>query len=354
MKIELQADELLSCVSEVAKVINGKISIGVMNGVRITSTASTVTVSASNMEQWLSCEMPVEAAQPGDYVASPRLLTAALASMGKAKIEVTCDGKKLTIKEGKNVANIPVIDPKGWVEVPSSQTFVPVLQLTAPVVADMMWVAKAVCTDGTRINISGVHVSPRDGMIAASDGKRAHCAEVAVTDAPSLTIPNDTLGRLREIAGKAESPMLEVSQSMMRIVAGGWTFVSKVIDTNWPLATLKRMMVWNGLKNTAKMSRDQMLACIKSVTAFDTEFSAIGITCEALGVRVTCASNDGDVERWVDGGGSCEFRVSGKLMSELISGGGEEIEIRNEDKDSPIAMKCGGRHGVVMPMKLNK
>jgi DNA polymerase-3 subunit beta len=357
MKASVKPKALADVIDACAGIQKAKTTLPVLNAIRLTVvTADKLTVEASNLDQWLTGSAVCEAGEQGSLCVGAKMLSMALRAFGTESVNLTLNEQVLTLSQGKSSAKLPVLDGKEWPELPKLE-LKPLFELEdcAAFGADLEWVGKSVSTEESRYALMSIHMRLMDGFMVASDGRRAHKATIP-QGVGVLNLPGACASWIVKLLAGAKTAELLSCGTFMMLKAGNWSFMTRLMEVEWPWAGASRFFEWESAKPESTFSRAELEGAVRSVKGFAGKSSSVKIACEAMGAIVSAGGEEdaGRMEKWIGGGGEISFKLDHAYLLDLISGGAEELKLRMADDMSPVQILNGGRHGVVMPMRGGK
>ncbi len=360
MRFDIEATRLAAAVTQ-AKAWSGPGNISpVLAGLRLTATADSLTVCATDTERWYEQRLALEVGEAGDLVVDAERF-AAIVSQMTGTVAVYSLAHRLRLMTDLAKAEVGALEAAQWPEVPAAPAGEP---LDAPQWEDMLRrVIPAASLDDGRANLVGVHFR-REGerqVLEATDGHRAHLAWRDVSGPDGIILGLADARRIAKILSTATEVRWAVVDGIFWLRCDGLTIGCRLIAGDFP--EIKQVMPKrDAAKCVATVNTDELVAALKFVGQAHTD------TKKGKGVRVEV--RDGEVELSAHSeAGECrqvvpaDMRGSsgtvGVAVSYLIDAAqacGDRVEIGLGDETAPVrvdpALDTVNATCVVMPMRL--
>jgi DNA polymerase-3 subunit beta len=244
VKISLLTSQLLAQLQVVTRVASTRSAVRVLAGVKISATADTVELLATDIEMGLRVPLEAEIARPGGAVLPARLLLDVARSLPgeRVSLELRSAEQDVELISGsatfrlrtlrlEDFPELPVAAPEDRIELPT-ETFV----------HTVAQVARSASRDETRPVLTGILISASDRELTmvATDSyrlsvKRAQL-ESALQGSFEANVPARALQELSRIAQAGDGQQLTVSIGQSQIVfeLDGIALSSRLLDGQFP------------------------------------------------------------------------------------------------------------------------
>ncbi len=229
---------LHEALRELVRIQDRKPTLDVLNTVKIEATQGNVTLTTSNLDQWLSAEIPGE----GELaVCIPAKVLQGLtkpenkADDGEVVIEVLDEETVTIVVDGlkTQLKTEPVED----FPLPSTEDFDLVAMWPAkPFMESLAFVAPVASDDFSRPHLASVCLGEKDNgqRVCACDGHRLHTAPSPSILPEPILLPIKAATALQRILKGAQDVIIARSDDRVKMKAGQFTLESKVVDAVFP------------------------------------------------------------------------------------------------------------------------
>ncbi|MCP4607040.1 MAG: DNA polymerase III subunit beta [Proteobacteria bacterium] len=231
MKLNQRA--LHEALTQLVRIMDRKPTLEILSTVKLMATHGKVTVTSTNLDQWLSTEIPGEgelticiAAKVLKDLTKPE----SKGDNGDVTIEVL-DEKTITLTVDGLTTQLKT-EPVEEFPLPSTDTFNLVAMWPAKPFADSLGFCVPVASDDPcRPHINAVCL---DECLAATDGHRLHVATIEHPLTDPLLIPIRAAQALQRVLKNSKDIIIAKSDDRVKMKAGSWTLESKVTQETYP------------------------------------------------------------------------------------------------------------------------
>jgi DNA polymerase III subunit beta len=232
--MKTQKRPLHSALQILNKVVDNKSSLQALSYVKLAATRGTVTLTATNMDQRLTTEIPGE----GELIVCvPAKTFMSLVKPENKKddgeVEITVLDETTVIVTVDNfkthMTTIPVED---FPEENTDDFNLLALWPAKPLLESLTHVLPAASNDPTRPHICCV--SLEDERICCTDGHRLHTAKLPTQLSSQILIPVPAAKTLQRVLKNADSVVIARSEDRLKIRAGQFTLETKLVDATFP------------------------------------------------------------------------------------------------------------------------
>lgn len=272
MKIKVTQENLNKALGLVARVANTRGTLPILSNVLLKIEDNRLSVSATNLDIAISCQLGAQVQTEGSLTVPARLLQDFINGLPSGVIELEQEDQrlKLTTSSYKSVINgqsaeefpvMPAIEGgSAW-------------NISAPLLKKaLQQVVLAASNDESRPVLTGVYFHTVDGVlyIAATDSYRlAEKRLVAVTEDVKLLIPATALQDVLRIINDFEGDMQVVhDDQQVQFRAGDVELVARLIEGNYPDY---RKLIPATFATTATIARSELVNITKVSSLFARE-----------------------------------------------------------------------------------
>lgn len=352
MRINKRA--LHEALSILVRVIDKKSTVAALQHLKLAAYQGTVSLTATNLEQTVSCEIPGE----GELtVCLPARILSKIVKPESKKDDGFVD---ISIVDNTAVVNVDGIttklipaDVQDFPQGQEQEWNLVALWPSKPLIESLEFVLPAASNDETRPHICCVSLN--ENQIATTDGHRLHCSLTPSPLTEQLLLPVPSAQILQHILKNAEHVVIAKSEDRLKMKVGPWTLETKLTDAVFPPV-------------------DQVVPKTHAVSlsvdskAFSKALKRIGALSNSRGVKmvvngaITLESSDPDVGEVsvqvqpLENDHCGEDIVAGFNMAYLLDAIGKDadkVQIQMNGPLDPLRIDLeGGRVGVVMPMRV--
>jgi len=245
MKVSCLQENLAKGLSIVGRAVATRSTLPVLANILISTDASRLKLSATNLEVGINCWVGAKVDQEGAVTVPARLLADFVNSLPNERIDLTLITRTqtLNVKCGRYEANIKGIDAQEFplILIPEEDHRVKIDPGLLCTMIDQ--VAFAAASDESRPVLTGVLAEVNeDGLtFAAADGYRLSLRSVELADAPeqpmSAIIPARALQELRRISGDEQEPvemLIAPSRNQVFFHLQNVDLVSQLVEGQFP------------------------------------------------------------------------------------------------------------------------
>jgi len=355
MKLTIARQDLARVLTNVGRVVEARTTIPILSNVKLSAVLGQLRVTGTDLDIVATDAAPAEVTAEGDICVSAKLL-ADIAKKAGGDVTMSLDGGKLVVTSGKSKFSLQTLPADTFPDLAEGKydaTFeIDLAALFAPTTF-------AISTEETRWYLNGVFFKG-DGSkftAVATDGHRLskHVRDVGEDTFDSFTgiiVPRKTVSVLPK-----STVNLSVSDSKIRVVAGDFVLVSKLVDGTFP--DYERVIPKdNDLVVT--VDRDALLKASDRVATISGERGkAVKLSISPGLIKLTVSNpENGDAEDEVPAecnGEPVDIGFNAAYLRELLSVlPSGEVKLSLRDGGSPTVV-TGGAEAltlVLMPMRV--
>lgn len=339
MRVTCSQESLHRALGAAGRAVATKSTLPILGNVLLEASGDTLTISATNLEFGIACEINATVSQPGRTTLQARVLSDFVANLPAGEVELAQDQNPLLtlVRSGQSQAHLRGIDADDFPPLMSAIEGGVTLTLDPAVLREAIaHVVFAAATDDSRPVLAGVQLDARDTSLtlSAADGFRMSLRRIAL-DAPAtepltIIVPAKALQELSRVlaeAGDQITVQVTPNQSQMLVTAPGVRFSTRLIDGAFP--DLKQVVPkqWN---TRTVVRRETLLEATKRAAIFartnnDVVRMAMAPATDGLDMgRVTITANaadTGDNQDDVDAsveGGEVQIAFNGRYLSDVL------------------------------------
>ena len=366
MKFEALRDTLLKPVQAVAGVVERRQTMPILANVLLTVSDKTLSVTATDLEVELVCEVEVDVKEKGEVtVPARKLLDICRALPEGAKVSLSLERDRVTVKSGRSrflLATLPAAEFPAVEDIKSQRSVNLVQKKLRELIEQTQF---SMAQQDVRYYLNGLlfELSPKRIRAVATDGHRlAMCdldADVADLPAQQVIVPRKGVLELQRLLTDSEEPAkVSFGSNHVRVELPGLRFTSKLIDGRFP--DYERVVPKAGDKDI--IADRQVLRDALGRTAILSNEKYRGVRLQLAANRLKVMAHNPEQEEAEDEvevkyqGAELEigFNVS-YLMDALSAIHGEQVRITLTDSNSSCLIRQPENdicRYVVMPMRL--
>ncbi|MCL2846210.1 MAG: DNA polymerase III subunit beta [Firmicutes bacterium] len=236
MKLTVDGLDLAEAVATVARAANAKAINPVLEGIKLTATKDTLTLSATDLEIFLQKTIRADIKQQGTVIVPGRLFAEYVRKLDKSSLSITSDGQTVVIKHADNICNFQCLPAD---EYPSiiNLTEEPYFSIKSEALRDLIS-KTTICTsqDDSRPVLKGVLFELYKDTLTgvALDGFRMAKVEKSIAnykDAGKIIVPARSLDEVRKLLSDDNGEVnVVVENKFLQISVGNTIMATRLID----------------------------------------------------------------------------------------------------------------------------
>ena len=349
----------------------GHSNMQVLNCVLLEFAAGKLRVSGTNLDNYVTTEVPAETAGDVKIAINYAILKAFVSKCASEFMMAEVKGMTLHLSDIVNKTRIMGIKHEEFVPTPDSATAVSILEIQAKqlvkVLGEMLPCASI---DETRYILNGVCLDmakkAANPVVVATDGRRLSRTLLLADKTHAhgrFIIPSKTVEALMQ--GLPEGATVELlsssnaSRMLARSSSGGFTYGAafKLVDGNFPNWN---QVVPKGDRPSFTIDREEFLAALARVSVLVTEKSnSVKLTFGPEVLRLNTAAVDyGDgaepVSVKTNHGKEIRVAINPEFLRSILAAWSDDTVIfQVNDELSPLTITAGDKLAVVMPVRLS-
>jgi DNA polymerase III subunit beta len=379
VKLTCTRENLYQGLSIVSRISTKNVNLPILNNVLLQADEKGLTLSSTNLELAISCQIRSKVDQEGDYTVPSKLFFDYVNLLPNERVEMDLVDAALRVSCGSSKTKLKGIPSSEFPPIPpaqGNQTYSISVSEFQKALSEVLFAA---ATNESRPELAGVYLAfhhPGTGggtlVLAATDSYRlAECISTVSSgsnEPKEVIVPQRTLAEVNRILSVFKddvdaSPTVEINVSDAQIVFryGTVEVTSRVIEGKYPNY---RQIIPTSTKTQAVINRAEFVQAIKTASLFSRQ----GL----FDVRLMLSSTDGSVKLLATDSarGENEEEISAEITGDdnvitlnyryLLDGvnamKSEKIQLEVTDGASPCLLKAVGMPDeryqyVVMPIR---
>lgn len=237
MLFTVEREKLLEAVTHLSRIVSGKTSLPVLEGILISAEQGKVTLISYNLEMGLKKEIYAKTETAGDIVINAKILGDILRRLDGMSVEISTDDRLMChIKSNTAVFDIMGMAATDFPEMPSVAETNPVI-LKGETIKDMVrqTIFAVAASEGSRPVLTGVNITIKNGNLTfvAIDGFRLAIRrkKINLDGEISIIISGKSISEVvKLIADDDEDTEIYIGKNLISFKISGYTFISRLID----------------------------------------------------------------------------------------------------------------------------
>lgn len=242
MKLIIEREQLLKPLQMIIGVVERRQTLPILSNVLMVVHSHQLSLTASDLEVELSARHVLrEPAQAGRITVAGRKLMDICRSLAEdALIELNFDDKNLLIKSGRSRFNLAVLPAEDFPRVEEEAGLFEFTLTQQDLLKLLSTTHFAMAQQDVRYYLNGLLLQAGRDFIrtVATDGHRLAmrtCQDKQFDDSQQVIIPRKGVMELIKLLGNTEEKLtITVTPSHIKVDANSFTFISKLIDENFP------------------------------------------------------------------------------------------------------------------------
>lgn len=370
MKIEINMAALKGALAKVGLAVQARAPISVLSHVMLSAEGSTLTMRGTDLDVGVEVDVDCTVHEGGEMTLPYDRLRNAVSNRDEAVCIESADTDK-SIRAKISVGSFrhmvpclrvddfpPISAPKKGKGMQYGKGSLDAELLDRGVESVRVFASN----EANRALMCGVNFECADGklMLTATDGRRmARYLIHSAVELPRLTLPARSAEILARLLPEEGQVTVEADERMMRFDCGDCTFVSKLVEGNFPNAG---QIIKQALDSASEWTE---LDCAAAKFALDrvgqiTEGGAVRMECTGGALTVTSARSDAAEEASdslaAEGEGFALLEINSHYVSAaMLSAPADKVRVASRDAQSPFVLQNadGTWLAVVMPLRLS-
>ena len=299
MFFSVERSSLLDVVSRLQRVVGGKTSMPVLEGILISAEQGKISLAAYNLEMGLRKEIYAKCEEEGDIVINARLLADILRRMDGLQVEISADDKlNCHIKSGEATFDIMGMASVDFPEMPSVDEGKK-LSVDGHTLSEMVKgsVFSAAQFEGAKPILTGISVTVNDGIMqfVAIDGYRLAIRRQKINSSEILDfiISSRAIGEAVKLIDEQTAGIeITVGPRLISFTIGGYIFISRLLEGEF--VNFEKTIPAEHNQSILVNTRD-LINTIERVSLLISDSFSTPVRCyfNAHSVLFTCASSMG-------------------------------------------------------------
>jgi len=339
-------------------------ALPILRSVRLEAANDVLTLTATDLDQRLTAELPAETPQPLTACLPAKMLATVVkpdckADNGSVEIEpVGNDVFAVTLDDvTTRLFGLPPDDFPAVLGPANLDWIMAAVWPAEPLCESLSFILPAISRDETRPVLNGAYFT--GDAIAATDGHRLHKAPLPGLLAEKMVVPRAACETLHRLLADADQVVMARAEEHLRLRVGCWTLETRLIDGEFP-----------DIKHVIPARRGLPLKLTLDTKVFDKALARISKLSSDGRLKVTVNGNV-TLATWDAEHGEAEIEVpaaasnhkksndfvtgfDGGYLRDALKAGEELVDVGfSWDPVLPMRMDGGdGRVAVVMPMRV--
>jgi DNA polymerase-3 subunit beta len=281
MQLSISRADLSRVMTNVGRVVEARNTIPILSSVLLTASDGRLTISGTDLDIMATASTDADVSTPGAICVDAKLLGDIVKKAGDSDVTMSLAGDKLTVKSGRSKFTLQTLPADDFPDLKDddfkTEFEIDLAALFAPC-------AFAISNEEVRYYLNGVFFIADDGFMTAvaTDGHRlARHRQPSTESFTGVIVPRKTVGMLPK-----GIVTVAVSETKIRIRAGDFLLVSKLIDGTYPdyervvpksndkLITVDRDAILKAADRVASISSERGRAVKLSIAPGSVELSA--------------------------------------------------------------------------------
>lgn len=322
MKFRISKDDLLSAINTVSKGMSSRATLPILSGILLeTNDQGKLIFQATDLEIAIKHSTQANIEEPGRCVVPGKLFSDIVKSLPDASIEIESKDRQTQIKCMESSFTLSSLDASDFPYFPEVDPSTTIVLPSAELADAVRCVGRAVSKDESRIILTGIYFSVKDGEVtlAATDSYRLAVAKLKapnsnVADFQAI-VPGKTFEEVCRLALSSEAVSIGFSDNQVLIQFGETTFVSRKIEGTYPNY---QQLIPVDHEVSIQANTQDLITSIKRVAILAQSHTPISFNFSMESQNVTISANTADV------GGASE------IVSAEVDGPSMEIAFNHQ------------------------
>lgn len=366
MKFRISKDNLLEAINAVSKGMSSRSTLPILSGILIETTEQGKLVfQTTDLEISIKHATSANIEEPGRCVVPGKVFNNIVKSLPDASIEISSKDDQTHISCQSASFSLSSLNPADFPYFPQVDPSMTIVLDPTEFAEAVRCVSRAVSKDESRITLTGVHFSFKDGVVtlAATDSYRLAVAEIHApqTDVEefSAIIPGKTLDEVSHLSLSSDSISIGFSENQVIVQFGETVFVSRKIEGTYPEY---RKLIPADHQVSIQVDTQALITSIKRVAILAQSHTPIRFQFSAENQSVTISANTADlggasdeISAEVDGP-STEIAFNHQYILDGLNMIKGDVMIELQTSVKPGILKSADKEGflyLAMPVRLS-
>lgn len=237
MKIKVKTANLAPALAMVSKFVPKKASNLILSGILLNASVNQLTLSATDLEQGIRLTVPANCDGQETFLA-PVTLAGLVDRRDADDLELSVEGRKLTLHAGRGKSTLQLMDPSSYPEQPKS-TADPVKfsMLTSDLLRALERTLPVLLPNDSRPFLSGVNLSAKGGelrIVGTDINRLAVVTSKTDCEGINLIVPGRLLKEVKGFVGEFHQTEFTVGDRIVEISSPVGTIYTRLIQGTFP------------------------------------------------------------------------------------------------------------------------
>lgn len=368
MQFEVEKATLLKALSSVNGAVEKKNTIPVLQNVKVSAQNGKIMLYATDMDILVTSSFEAKMESNGETTVPAQMFYDIVRKIpDKKPIKINQENpNSLQIVSGKSKYNLPCIDSSEFPSLNEGEIGEEI-EIDCTELAKMIDKTRfAISSDETRYYLNGLFLQSKavdDGFelrCAATDGHRLAVSKLKsdkLKSAFGVILPKKSVNEIKRIIDNSDNVKIAVSSSKIKIIADKTTFLSKLIDGDFP--DYEKVLP-KGNNQIATVNKKALFECVDRVaTVASDKHRSVKMTVDADKITLQINAGDGSyAHEEVDAkysGDKIEIGFNSRYLLDVIGQvDKEELFIKFKDGNSPALIEAQDFNAVyvIMPVRI--
>ncbi len=240
MQITVEREKILEAVNHLSRIVNGKTSLPVLEGILLSAEQGKLTLISYNLEMGMKKEIYASTREEGDIVINTKIFADILRKMNGVSVDIVTDDRLMChISCGSANFDIMGMAATDFPEMPSV-TAVNKFSLSGEILSNMVrrTIFSVAQTEGTKPILTGIKVSVENDKITfvAIDGHRLALRQESInidTQADFVITGRAINEVIKLITDENEDIEISFSSNLISFEINGYIFIARLLEGNF-------------------------------------------------------------------------------------------------------------------------
>ena len=312
MKLTCERTLLEKALAKAKEATEKKAALPILTNFLLIAEGETLTVKATDLENYLSLQIPANILEEGKACVSSKKLYDIVKNGNCAEVIISLQGENLLVECGRSKFKLATVDVEEFPEFPKPEEDAEIRTLEGNVLLEGIdRTDYAVPKDAENLVLNGMFINGKGNEIhfVGTDGHRLALYKPPVEGFDlKLLIPKKSLKVLKKLVGELETLEISQSENFAFVKGDGWSVAIRTLEGEYPdyEAVIPQEVPYKALVNT-----EDFINALKRVTLL--------VEGKVKPVKITFADNLLKLEVADPEFGEAQDEVEAEYMGEPIS-----------------------------------
>jgi len=298
MQFECTRDGLLEQIQIVQKAVSARSTLPILTGILFNVKDNKLTLSSTDLEMSIKCELDVNEKSSGSIVIPARLISDVLRNLPEAVVKFNSDtsNNQIFLQCEKSTFNIKVLHPEDFPKIPEIGGGSLIKVDGKELIEAIKQIIKAVSRDETRPVLTGVLINISEGKLkmVATDSYRLAIKEIKAKSKTEenvkVVVPAKVLDEIIKVISQEEGEVnIKITENQIAFNFNNTTMISRLIEGEFPKY---QQLLPDNYQVRIDLEKDAMAGAAKRVSLLALNNSPIKVNIGDKKIKISAETSE--------------------------------------------------------------